>query len=97
VEDSSKSRAATEALVKQDLAKQLKVRTDQLTLVSATDRTWPDANLGCNARRGLAEPAPTPGFAFTLAHDGKQYVYHTDRTGRFRRCDPGKPIAPISR
>ncbi len=97
VEDVSVSRSETEALVKQDLAQWLKVRVDQLRLVGASDRTWPDTNLGCSARKGLSEPTPIPGYAFTLAHGGKQYVYHADRSGHFRRCDAGKPVAPISR
>jgi hypothetical protein len=91
------SRAETETLVKRDLAQRLKVRTDQLRLISASDRVWADANLECNARKGLLEQTPTPGFVFTLAYGGRQYVYHTDRKGHIRRCDPGKPLAPISR
>jgi hypothetical protein len=91
------SRAETETLVKRDLAQRLKVRADQLRLISASDRTWADANLECSARKGLFEPTPTPGFLFTLAYGGKQYVYHTDRKGRIRRCEPGKPVGPISR
>lgn len=97
LEDTSVSRAETEALVKQDLAHRLKVPADQLRLVSASDRTWLDVNLGCNARKGLVEPTRIPGFAFTLAYGGKQYVYHSDREGHFRRCDAGKAVAPISR
>jgi hypothetical protein len=91
------SRAETETLVKQDLAQRLKVRTEQVRLISVSDRTWADANLECTARKGLLEPTPTPGFLFTLAYAGKQYVYHTDRKGHIRRCDPGKPLGPISR
>lgn len=96
-EDTAVSRAETETLVKQDLAQRLKVRADQLRLISAADRTWMDANLGCTARKGLVEPAPIQGFAFTFAFGGKHYVYHTDRNGHIRRCDAGKPVAPISR
>ena len=97
VEDMSMSRGETAALVTQDLAQRLEVRVDQLRLISASDRTWPDTNFGCRARKGLIEPTPIPGFAFTLAHGGRQYVYHTDREGHFRRCEAGKPVAPISR
>jgi hypothetical protein len=93
----SLSRAETEALVKKDLAQRLKVEANQLQLISASDRTWMDASFGCSARKGLDEPTPIQGFAFTLAYRGKDYVYHTDRKGHFRRCDAGKPIAPISR
>ena len=96
-DDTSMSRAQTETIVKQDLAQRLKVRADQLKLISSSDRTWMDANFGCGARKGLVEPTPIPGFAFTFDYGGKQYVYHTDRIGHFRRCPADKPIAPISR
>lgn len=91
------SRADTEAMVRKDLAGRLKVSIDQVEVVSAVERTWPDANLGCSARKGLVEPSPVAGFKITLACRGKRYVYHSDRSGRFRQCDVGKPVAPISR
>ena len=96
-EENTVSRAETEALVKHDLAQRLKVRANQLRLISVSDQTWMDANVGCTARKGLVEPAPIQGFAFTLAYGGRQYVYHTDRNGHIRRCETGKPVAPISR
>ena len=89
--------AALETLVKKDLADRLKVSVDQVKVMSAEERTWPDANLGCGARKGLVEPSPTHGFEVTLASGGKKYVYHTDRSDKFRRCSSGKPVAPISR
>jgi hypothetical protein len=91
------SRAETEELVRRDLAERLKVPAAQLTVVSASDRTWPDANLGCGARKGVLEPAPVPGFAFTFTHAGRRYEYHSDRRGQFRRCDAVKRRGPISR
>lgn len=97
VQDVAVSRAETEARVKQDLAQRLKVRPDQIRVITASDRMWEDATFGCVARKGLVEPMPIPGFAFTLDYGGKQYAYHTDRNGRFRRCDTGKPRAPITR
>ena len=91
------SRAETITRVKQELARRLKVPADRIELAAESDETWPDSNLGCAARKPLDEPAPTPGFALTLSHQGVTYVYHTDRRGHFRRCDAGKPLAPISR
>ena len=91
------SRAETETRVRKDLAARLKVEAPQVGVVEASDRTWPDEGLGCVARKGLREPTPVPGFAFTLVHAGRTFVYHTDRSGRFVRCDPKKPIDPISR
>ena len=94
------SRAETAALVKADLAKRLKMSAEQthdVELVNEDDRQWTDANLGCPGRKPLGEPLPVPGFAFTLAYRGRQFVYHSDRRGRFRQCDVRKPIAPIVR
>jgi hypothetical protein len=91
------SRAAMEALVKEHLAARLKVPVDQIAVVEAADRWWPDEGLGCEARKGLHEPMPVPGFAFTLAHSGTRHVYHTDRSGHFRRCPVRKPLGRIGR
>ena len=91
------SRADTITRVKQELARHLKVPADRIELTGESDQTWPDANLGCVARKPLDEPAPTPGYALTLAHQGVTYVYHTDRSGHFRRCTAGKPLGPINR
>jgi len=88
------------ALVKADLAKRLKLSADDskdIELVNEIDRRWTDTNLGCPGRRPLGESLPVPGFAFTLAYRGRQFVYHTDRRGRLRQCDVRKPIAPIVR
>ena len=88
------------ALVKADLAKRLKLSADDskdIELVNEIDRRWTDTNLGCPGRKPLGESLPVPGFAFTLAYRDRQFVYHTDRRGRFRQCDVRKPIAPIAR
>jgi hypothetical protein len=88
------------AQVKADLAKRLKLSSEEsknIEQVSDADRQWPDVNLGCPGRKSLGEPLPVPGFAFTLAYRGRQFVYHTDRRGRFRQCDVRKPIAPMVR
>ena len=96
--DAVLSRADTVKRVKQDLARRLKVTPDALELIAESDETWKDANLGCAGTKPLGEPAPTPGFAFILSHDGRRYVYHSDRHGHLRRCDePMKPIDPITR
>jgi hypothetical protein len=91
------SRAETIARVKQELARRLKVPPEQIELMAESEETWPNANLGCVARKPLDEPMPTKGYSLTLSHQGVTYVYHTDRSGHFRRCNPGKPLGPINR
>lgn len=91
------TRVETVKLVKDDLARRLKVGASQLELVAESDETWRDSTLGCSARKPLGEPVVTPGFAVTLSYRGRSYVYHTDRRGNIRRCDAAKPVAPITR
>ena len=85
------TRSETEALVKRDLAGRLKVEAARLKVISVSEETWPDSLLGCGGRKGLVEPTPVPGFAFTLAYEGKKYEYHTDRNGTLKRCENTKP------
>jgi hypothetical protein len=94
------SRAEAETRVKQDLATRLKVEAADIAVVETVEREWPDEGLGCRSRKGLAEPVPggVPGYEVTLAHADLKFVYHTDRKGRFVRCDkPPKPLDRISR
>lgn len=84
------------AQIKADLAQRLGVAADQIEVASTGERTWPDQGLGCAARKGLYEPAPTPGYIVVLVYAGQRYEYHADRAGRFLRCDaPAKPLGPI--
>jgi hypothetical protein len=91
------SRAETLKLVKDDLARRLTIDVTEIEVAAESDETWSDSMLGCSARKPLEEPISTPGFAFTLSHRGRSYVYHTDRRGHFRRCDTAKPVAPVVR
>jgi hypothetical protein len=102
------SRAATPGpaafLTKSELEKRvldaashrLGLAVTDVRILSADERTWPDRQLGCAARRGLTEPEPTPGYRFVLEADGTRESYHTDRAGRIVRCPAaGKPLGPI--
>jgi hypothetical protein len=69
---------------------------DQVRVVETRERTWPDRGLGCNARRGVLEPMPTPGFLIVVQAGARRLTYHTDRFGRVLRCAaPTKPLDPI--
>ncbi len=83
----------TETLVKAALAAELKVPVAAITVVQREERRWPDAAFGCAPRKGVFEPVPTAGFAFTLEHAGQRYTFRTDRYGTVRRCPAGKPRA----
>lgn len=90
------SKAETATRVTRDLAARLKVGVEVIRVDAAAETLWPDQTLGCGGKP-REEPRPVPGFSFTLSYQGRKYVYHTDRLGRFRRCDVPKPIGPIRR
>ena len=90
------SREEIEARVRIDAAGRLRVTLDEIKIAETAERTWPDRGLGCNARRGVLEPAPTPGFRILVQAGTRRLTYHTDRFGRMLRCAvPPKPLDPI--
>ena len=92
------TRSEMEDRVRKDAAVRLGVSEDGLRVAAWDERTWPDRQLGCAARRGLAEPEPTPGYLFILDADGRRQAYHTDRTGRILFCpSSARRLGPILR
>jgi hypothetical protein len=90
------TQAEVELSVKTDMAKRLGLRPGEVRIAESSARVWPDAGLGCNARRGLFEPADVPGFEIVAEAGGRRVVYHADRRGRLLRCStPRKPIDRI--
>jgi hypothetical protein len=86
----------TATRVRADVARRLKVEAAAVRTIETASRTWPDAGLGCNARRGVLDPTPVPGFRVVAEANGRQFVYHTDRFGRLLRCaTPAKPLDRI--
>jgi hypothetical protein len=91
------SRTESEAKVRTELAGKMGVAEETVRVVESEDRTWPDERLGCGPRRGFGDPLPVAGYRIVLGIGERRYVYHTDRSGRFVRCEPPpKPIGPIS-
>jgi hypothetical protein len=90
------SQKEMEERVRTDAAARFRVTIDEVRVVEAGERTWPDRGLGCNARRGVLEPMPTPGFRIVVQTGKRRLTYHTDRFGRLLRCAaPTKPLDPI--
>ena len=90
------SQQEMEARVRIDAARRLRVTFDEVRVAETAERTWPDRGLGCNARRGVLEPTPTPGFRILVQAGTRRLTYHTDRFGRLLRCTaPTKPLDPI--
>jgi hypothetical protein len=87
---------ALETMLKADLAGRLDVPKSEIETESVEARTWPDAGLGCRARRGVLPPKRIPGFLIRLQHDGHSYPYHTDQAGNFVYCPAtSKPLDRI--
>jgi hypothetical protein len=85
-----------ERRVRDDVARRGSFRAGDVRIIESRARVWPDAGLGCNARRGVFEPAQVPGFEIVAEAGGRRFVYHTDRRGKLLRCStPRKPIDPI--
>ena len=60
------TQAETELRVKNDMARRLSVRPEEVRIAESSPRIWPDAGLGCNARRGLFELMDVPGSRSSL-------------------------------
>lgn len=69
-----------------DLAKQIGVPADQITLVSMEAKEWSDAALGCPQEGMMYAQVITPGFLMILSAQGQQYEYHTDQKTNIIWC-----------
>ena len=74
------------SMVKEHLAKQLNISTEQIVLSSVKAVVWRDAGLGCPKPGVDYIQVETPGYNILLEASGKTYRYHTDATKRFVPC-----------
>lgn len=81
------TREEMEIRVRIDAARTLQVTFEEVHVLEATERTWPDEGLGCRARPSDVEPKPTPGFFVVAKVKASRVTYHTDRDGLVLRCD----------
>jgi hypothetical protein len=78
-----------------DLAAQLGVAPDEVTVVQALSVTWPDGSLGCPEPGMMYTQALVDGTFVLLEAGGEQYQYHGGDP--LFRCEPGSgPFAPES-
>lgn len=68
------------------VAQELNLSVDNLTVVSVTRQTWPDASLGCPQPDMLYAQVVTPGFLVVVEIAGEQVEFHTDERGNVVRC-----------
>ena len=75
-----------EALTINDLATNLNISKEQVTLLESTEIIWPDAALGCPSPGKVYAQGRVPGFKIRLEAGGQEYIYHTDLTGQVILC-----------
>jgi hypothetical protein len=73
-------------IAKRDLADRLKIGVDQITLIEATEFTWPNAALGCPSPGMVYASVRVPGYRVRLGVNGVEYNYNMDQTGKFVLC-----------
>ena len=75
------------ALAVADLATQLNISADAITVVSVERVEWNDASLGCAKPGRMYAQVISPGYRIVLEANGQNYEYHTGG-GRIIRCQP---------
>jgi len=94
--DAIVSEVESVSMAKADLAKAFGVPPDQIRIVEIVAQMWGDQGLGCDARKGVFQAVPVPGYRILLSYGNELYRYHTDQHGHFVRCvGPVKPLGPI--
>ena len=64
-----------------DLAQRLRVAPETITIIEIEEKEWPDSCLGISQKNMQCLQVIVPGFQVNLEHQGKVYIYHTNRTG----------------
>ena len=70
-----------------ELAGQLGIAAEEITVRSVEAVEWPDASLGCPQPGMMYAQVITPGYRIVLEVDGKSYEYHTGGRG-IAHCTP---------
>lgn len=69
-----------------DLATQLGVNKEEISVTSAESITWPNAALGCPLPDKVYAQGKVTGFRIRLKVNDRVYDYHTDSTGKIVLC-----------
>ena len=71
-----------------DLAGQLGIAAEAITVRSVEAVEWSDASLGCPKPGMMYAQVITPGYRIVLEANGQSYEYHTGRSSTVVRCNP---------
>ena len=72
---------------KEDLARRLSIKVEQIEVVEAKSVVWPDASVGCPQPGSAYAHVVTLGFQVVLEVEGENYAYHTDKEQRMVYCE----------
>jgi hypothetical protein len=71
---------------REDLAVRLKIPVEQITVISQTEKTWPDASLGCPRKGMKYKQVLTNGSQLILDAAGRRYFYHAKAGKAYSYC-----------
>jgi len=80
-------RPSASQLAVADLAGQLGIAAEAITVRSVEAVEWSDASLGCPRPGQMHAQVITPGYRIVLEANGQRYEYHSGG-GRVIRCKP---------
>jgi hypothetical protein len=63
---------------REDLAKRLNARPEDIRVASATRQSWSDDSLGCPQPGTTYEKQEIAGWVLILRHGNRDYTYHAD-------------------
>lgn len=89
---------ATVRALRTQVAAQLQIAPEEVSVIDAEAVEWPDACLGAGSPQEGCALVVTPGYRITLAVNGHEYVYHTDRGPYWLRLVKGPEVnvgAPV--
>jgi len=71
-----------------ELAGELGVQPEKISVVEAEAMRWSDSSLGCPEPGKMYAQVITPGYRIVLEHEGERYDYHTNQQGYMKLCKP---------
>jgi hypothetical protein len=78
-------------VAREDLAKRLQIPVEEITVVSQTEKDWPDRSMGCPRKDMNYAQVLTNGSELILAAGGRQYSYHQGGSRPYFYCaNPAK-------
>jgi len=77
-----------EQSARKELARQLKIASDQITVMSTQPQTWKDSSMGCGKPGTVALTVITEGYAVVLSAQEREHTVHVSGSNAVI-CDKG--------